>query len=803
MNTIDNTALERTLTEASDAYHNGHPVMSDAEFDRLWAEHKTNRTATPDDPIWENTILDKVGAAPSPQSGFRKVHHSAQMMSLDNVFVGDDGSIADVETWLDKVNDDGKGVLIIAEPKIDGLSLRLSYRDGVLVSAVTRGDGFIGDDVTENVRASSRIPLRTSLPVHGPLEINGEVFMSFPAFEALNKEQAENGEELYANPRNAAAGILRRQDSSDVCRLSFFAHGVPVGAVGASYGEEMERLEGLGFRVPIHRVLYHGLTSPEVDAEEISLPWLELVTDDCNYPTDGVVLKVANFSRQERMGCTSRAPRWAVAVKFQQEEVETTLNAITIQVGRSGVLTPVAELEPVLVDGTTVSRASLHNEDQINRLGVRPGDRVVIRKAGAIIPEVVRKAEGGNAIPSRSATAEFTREQLDLAREELLRVGNQIEAGELPAGYDIYQRIAVTTLGVPEGDVTPEQRKTAKDLAFWVAYTPQWKYHLGWSINWTCPSCGEQSLEMRRTESGGDGKVSTSATRWTCTNTVKCPAQLAARIEHMASRDCLNIDQLGGEACDAIANQEGAGGIIRHPFDILEKGAPWFARLTWTTESGGTMTFGESRAAKVAAALVAARTAPLNRWIAALGIPSIGKNTSKEISRLVRDSNALINACTSPVGLFRLMVSSLDDEINRQAVYEDLKAKYAISPRLGPVSLRALVHFSETPDGMYALNMIPSAVVSDNFAPEPPQVAASLLDKPLAGKTFVITGTLSLPREFFVKVIEDNGGKVSGSVSKNTDYLLAGEKAGSKLAKAKSLGVQILNEEEFNRKLNE
>jgi DNA ligase (NAD+) len=761
---MTNLQREQILRQAADAYHNGDPTMSDADFDFYRTIHIARREQTPDDPIWEDTILDKVGAAPAAQSGFRKVRHSSQMMSLDNVFVGDDGSIDEVIAWLNKL--DGEGVLIIAEPKIDGLSVRLRYVDGNLVSAVTRGDGFTGDDVTENVKASGMVPTSLSLPVHGLLEINGEVYMSFGTFAALNLIQAAASEDPYANPRNAAAGILRRKDPTQVRGLSFLAHGVPVGNFQGNYGMEMERLEGLGLRVPIHRMLFRDARDT-VNDMPIDLAWLEDVVKDCNFPTDGVVLKVASLSRQDQMGCTSRAPRWAVAVKFQQEEVETTLKAITIQVGRSGVLTPVAELEPVLVDGTTVSRASLHNEDQINRLGVRPGDRVVIRKAGAIVPEVMRKVPGA-ALPKELSTAE-----------------------------DPHRAEAASMYGVPEGEVTEAQRFTGKSSNFGAAYGMlTGHYDIGAALGGKCPSCGGE-IEQRQTAGRAIVKGAYGGAKvWACTNTSECPAQLAARIEHMASRDCLNLDQLGGEACDAIANQEGMGGLIRHPLDILEKGAPWFARLTWTTESGGTMTFGESRAAKVALAIQAAWRLPLNHWIAALGIPTIGKNTSKEISRLVRNSESLMNAFTAPAGLFWQMCNSYDNEV-KKAWYEELKAQYAISPRLGPVSLKKLVEFVSSQEGQYAVQMIPYSVVSDNFAPVPAKVDTSVAG-PIAGKTFVITGTLSLPREHFVKLIEEAGGKVSGSVSKSTDYLLAGDKAGSKLAKAKSLGVAVLTEEEFN-----
>lgn len=785
---MTNTELENILTAASAAYYEGNPTMSDAEFDRLWALHDANREADPADPVWKDTILNKVGALPTQQSGFQKVAHSSPMLSLDNVFVGDDGSIDEIIAWLDRVAEDfPTRTLVVAEPKIDGLSVRATYVDGRLSSVVTRGNGLVGDDVTVNALSACIVPDRLQLPVSGRLEVNGEVYMKFSAFEALNARQKEKGEELYANPRNAAAGMLRRKDPAQVQGLSFLAHGIAAGVCEATYFANMERLEGLGLRVTPRKSL---AISPEGnDARSVlNLRELERIVEAADFPVDGVVLKLDRFAHQVVRGYTSRAPRWAVAVKFQQEEVETTLKAITVQVGRSGVLTPVAELEPVLVDGTTVSRASLHNEDQINRLGVRPGDRVVIRKAGAIIPEVVRKVSS----PERGDTP--PKEQLDIANAEWKQMADDIQHNRvMPGEADIHRRVAAKLHGIREEEVTEEQRRAAKAVSFPAAYTriPNYGYSLGVAIQFTCPSCGQKSVVMRRTESGGDGKATASATKWVCTNTFNCPAQMAARIEHMASRDCLDLDQLGGEACAAIADNWD----LSHHFGFI--GSHFeedFAALTWTTESGGSMTFGESRAKKVMAALRQAESLPLNRWIAAWGIPSIGKNTSKEISRLVRDADELRAACTAPDGLFYRMRDSYEND-PKKVVYEEEKARHAVSARLGPVSLRNLVEFVS--GDYYAWSRIPASAKSDNYDPIPAPVDPEN-SGPFAGKTFVITGTLSQPRGHFQKLIEDLGGKVSGSVSKNTDFLLAGEKAGSKMAKAKTLGVTVLTEEEFN-----
>lgn len=696
--------------------------MSDADYDRLTAQHQHDRKVFPDDPTWKDTILGKVGAAPAQASGFKKVRHSVPMFSLDNVFIGDDGSVSEVQGWMDRVRADFDDdlVLLIAEPKIDGLSVRVTYQDSDLQSVVTRGDGETGDDVTVNALAASIVPRRLSLPNPGKLEINGEVYMSFRSFDEINQQQKDRGEELYANPRNAAAGILRRKDPSNVRGISFLAHGVASGAVGVDHQEVLLHVQGLGISAVWGKCWPLKLQG---EGARVDLEFLKSIVADLRFPVDGVVIKVNRLAYQERLGSTSRAPRWAVAVKFQQEEVETTLNAITVQVGRSGVLTPVAELEPVLVDGTTVSRATLHNEDQINRLGVRPGDRVIIRKAGAIIPAVIRVATPTSEV--RSA------------------------------------------------------------------------YSLGPAIDWTCPSCGEKSVVCDAQEAIGGKEASK---RWICFNTNGCPAQMAARIQHAASRECLNIEGLGEEACAAIADSW----ELRHPFEIFSRDntVARFAALTWTTESGGKMTFGESRATRVMRALEAARALPLNRWIAALGIPSIGKNTSKEISRLCRTVEAVDNSCEGPSGLFWQMLDSLNND-PKQEVYETLKVRYGVSSRMGPVSIQQLSSFVKSDTWSYVMRLIPLKVVSDNYHPDPPKVDTTCGLNSISGKTFVITGTLSLPREHFQKLIEENGGKVSSGVSKTTDYLLAGEKAGSKLMKATALEVTILSEEAFYVMLNE
>jgi DNA ligase (NAD+) len=724
---MTNAAREKVLRLANENYHNGQPSMRDAEYDALWREHQDARADDAhetDDPVWRDTILNKVGAAPHPQSGFAKAKHSCPMQSLDNVFAGDDGNIDELTKWLAKLNDDEacKGCALVAEPKIDGLSLRLTYglnprltKGVALLKAVTRGDGETGDDVTLNVMMAELVPLELNCD---PIEINGEVFMTFADFEALNARQKAAGEEVYSNPRNAAAGILRRKNFEEVIGqgLSFIAHGIASGTLSDCYGDDAEWLQSLGLKfAPAVYLLADG--SHRATGEVISRLRLKEIADQ-PYPTDGVVLKVNDYDLRKHLGSTSRAPRWAIAFKFKQEEVETTLKAITVQVGRSGVLTPVAELEPVEVDGTIVSRATLHNEDQINRLGLQVGDRVVVRKAGAIIPEVLRS-------------------------------------------------------------ITHGERKI------------QSIFFLTNHIGDKCPSCGGMSFEKRKTED-----EEKAASVWMCTNTAGCPAQMAARIEHMASRDCLNLSQMGTELCAEIAFRAPLElDEFEHPFDLFAAPTSWFANLSWTTESGSKMTFGASRANTLRRAMDAAEKLPLRNWIVALGIHTIGKNTSKEISRLCENTQELITHCSHTQGLFRRMVDY--HEAKRQKEFDELKAKYNISHHLGPVSLKNLDNFVQSEIGHYVLwDCIPGTVKSDNYAPEPVKAEPAAGDSLLKGKTVVLTGTISVPRHVMEAELEKVGAVLSSSVSKKTDFLIAGEDCGSKLDKAKKAGVRILTEAE-------
>lgn len=393
---MSNSALEHKLRQAADAYYNGTPSMSDTEFDSLWQVHSENRCSEPSDPTWSDTLLDRVGA-PVCESGFRKVAHTTPMLSLDNVFEAEDGGCETLTRWLDNVRRlYGGDVVIVAEPKIDGLSLELVYENGILADAITRGDGQIGESVLQNAGPHMGIPL-SIIPdkpwdgvgsyehAQGLVYARGEVYMPLDKFEALNAELVKEGKKPMANPRNAAAGALRLHDPNESIKrgLKFLAYNTSGWLTGATtHSADMDRFARLGFQVPDH-CMFAADNAPTISEIRQS------ILQGLNFATDGLVFKVDHYQIQKGMGETSRAPRWAVAYKFQQEKVVTKLLGITIQVSRTGELCPIAEFEPVTVDGSTIRKATLHNEDYVNKLGLYIGAKIKVEKAGAIIPKVL------------------------------------------------------------------------------------------------------------------------------------------------------------------------------------------------------------------------------------------------------------------------------------------------------------------------------------------------------------------------------------------------------------------------------
>lgn len=681
-------------------YQEAAPEISDAEYDKLYRELEALESAHPEVED-ANSPTRRVGG--KPIEGFVSVEHLVPMLSIDDIFEarppeGEEvGFVGDAEliTFYQRLQK-GLGresVAVTVEPKIDGVAVSLVYRNGKLDYAATRGDGRTGDEVTQNVRTIRGLPLL--LPEAAPplLEVRGEIFMPNAAFARLNEELDEAGLPTFANPRNATAGTLKQLDPRIVATrpLAFLAHGL-----GAHEGIRFARetdfhdlLDCLG--IPRNRpvLLAEGLEQTRAAVAEINR-----ARHDLAFGTDGAVIKVLEHRERADLGFTSRAPRWAAAFKFLPEQKETLVLGIVIQVGRTGVLTPVADLKPVLISGSTVSRATLHNEEEIQRKDIRIGDTVVIEKAGEIIPAVVR--------------------------------------------------------------VVMEKRPANGPAAFSL---PEF-------VNHRCPSCGGAI-------SREEGFVA-----WRCVNFL-CPAQAVTRITHFCSRKALDIEGLGETVATALVREQ----MARSPLDLFDLAVPALGALNLGTPEEPRR-FGEKNASKAVAALLAARDKPLARWLFAMGIPQVGESAARELSRLHR---TFTEVATSP------FVPLLKDAKPDAKKKDPRLIPYAINAEFGPAVAESLDAFFNSEAGRATLERLAALgldPVSDNHAPKPAEAATG----PLTGKTFVITGTLSKPRDDFQAWIEARGGKVAGSVSKKTSYLLAGEGGGSKSDKALELGVPIIDE---------
>jgi DNA ligase (NAD+) len=735
-------------------YLEATPEISDAEYDKLYRELEELEAKHPEfaDP---NSPTQRVGGAPI--EGFQQVRHLVPMLSIDDVFEWKQET-CEANAEFDKnfgkelaeANPTGRrqiferidskfrtqyelswrirqgrelapdrpdfelidfylrlqkglgreSVAVTIEPKIDGVAVSLVYRDGQLSYAATRGDGTTGDDITNNVRTIRSIPL--SLPASAPslLEVRGEIFMPNEAFAAMNAERDEAGLPTFANPRNATAGTLKQLDPKVAASrpLAFLAHGL-----GAYEGEPLETedlfhelLAQLG--IPHNHPILHADT---LDGLLDAVRQLDQHRHELSYGTDGAVVKVLNRAEREKLGFTSRAPRWAAAYKFLPEQKETVLHAITVQVGRTGVLTPVAELEPVLVSGTTVSRATLHNEEEIQRKDVRIGDTVVIEKAGEIIPAVVKvlmEKRPPNAAP-----------------------------------FSLFD-------------------------------------HVGGK----CPSCGGPIAKE-------EGFVA-----WRCGN-FECPAQAVSKIKQFASRKALDIEGVGEIVAEALVSRD----ICHTPLDLFTLTEETLANLNLGTDTEPRR-FGEKNAAKVIAALERAKAKPLDRWLYAMGIRQVGESAAKELARL---HESLPDIARSTI-LAELLQDTRADAKKKNPALQP----YAITGDVGPAVAESLHAFFASDAGAHVLQRLSELGLdprSANYAPKAAEVDLSAL--PLTGKTFVLTGTLSIERDEMKRLLEAKGAKVSGSISAKTHYLVAGEGGGSKRDKAEKLGVAIIDETEARR----
>lgn len=640
------------------------PTISDAEYDKLFRElqaweNKHPEFITPDSPT------QRIGA--KIEGGFSEIKHKIPMLSLENALNEDE-----FKAFEKRVHDRLKINKVLeysAEPKLDGLAVSLRYEQGLLISASTRGDGSVGEEITQNIRTIHSIPLHLRGKAPKVLEVRGEVFITKAGFETLNAEAEEKEEKIFVNPRNAAAGSLRQLDPKITASrpLTMYCYGV--GEISADvkfkrHSDILSALKEWGLRInPLSKVVL-GLEEAEKYYQHLSNHRPKL-----DYEIDGVVFKVNDLALQEELGTVTRAPRWAIAYKFPAQDEMTQINAIDFQVGRTGVLTPVARLEPVFVGGATVSNATLHNMDEIERKDIRVGDTVIVRRSGDVIPMVVA-----------------------VVKERRPKVTHKIHS----------------------------PRK--------------------------CPICGSEILRI----------PDEAAIR--CTGGLGCAAQRKESIKHFASRRAMDIEGLGEKIVDQLVDEK----LIENVADLYTLKQDQLASLE---------RMGEKSAENLIDALEKSKFTTLPRFIYALGIREVGEATALTLSNAFGTIEAL-----------------------QKANAEDLQA----IPDVGPVMAEYVVHFFHQPRNLEIIKELKKQGVH-----WPKVVVPKAESLPLAGKTFVITGTLEhFSRDEAKARLQALGAKVSGSVSAKTDYVVAAEDPGSKLDKARELGVAVISEKEMIKLLS-
>jgi len=647
-------------------YVEARPAISDQDYDRLYhrlldIEKQFPELVTPDSPT------QRVGG--QPLKAFKPTRHEQPMLSLDNTY-----SQQEVREFVSRVQRLLKGETLewVVEPKIDGLAINLRYEEGVFVRGATRGDGTTGDDITQNLRTIRSIPRKLRFAAAPPrlIEVRGEVYLTKAGFERLNAERKSAGEETFANPRNAAAGSLKQLDPRIVARrpLDIVLYGTGTLEGAGTPGDQaalLEWLRSLGFRTP--EKTWRCRSADDLIS---AIDELDKLRGNFVYETDGAVIKLNSFDQREKAGFTAKAPRWAIAYKYAAEQAETLLKDITLQVGRTGAITPVAELEPVFLAGSTISRATLHNEDYIRQKDIQVGDTVKIEKAGEVIPAVV--------------------------------------------------------------DVVLSKR-TGKEVHF--------------RFPATCPECGSKIARTVSLAQEEPGAV------WRCPNP-DCPAQVRGRIEHFCSRGAMDIEG-GGEV---LARQLVDSGLVRDVADLYRLKVEEVANLE---------RMGEKSATNFVQAVQASKQRDMWRVLYGLGIQHVGAGVAKALAK---------------------GFATLDDVLDADA------ARLTSCEDVGQVIAASLAQWQGDARNRDLVNRLRAAEVNFKSELYKPEAASG----PLAGRTFVLTGTLpTLKREQATAMIEAAGGKVSGSVSKKTDFVVAGEEAGSKLEKANKLGVRVITENQL------
>ena len=664
------TALQDAIRNYNHQYYVlDNPTVPDAEYDRALRELQALEAQYPE---WLTADSPSQRVGDKPLDAFEQVQHAVPMLSLDNAFNSEELQEFDrrVRERLHKQTgrDLDKQITYTCEPKLDGIAVSLTYKNGVLETGATRGDGSTGENITQNLRTVGSIPLKL-LGEGWPevLEVRGEAYMPTAGFEALNARLIEQGEKTYVNPRNTAAGSLRQLDSRitatralEMCAYSLGQVSDPQ-ALPQQHFDVLEQLQQWGFRINSQMQRVQGIQAcldyyDSLSEKRMGLP----------YDIDGIVFKVDEFALQQHLGFVARAPRWAIAHKFPAQEEMTKLLKVEYQVGRTGAVTPVARLEPVFVGGVTVSNATLHNMDEIARLDLHEGDTVIIRRAGDVIPKVV-------------------------------------------------QAVLDRRIGGAKAFVAPEH----------------------------CPVC-EGELER------GEGEAALR-----CPNGLSCGAQVKEAIKHFVSRKAMDIDGLGDKLVEALVDE----GHIKHVADLYELTHPALANME---------RMGDKSAANLINALGDSTSTTLPRFLFGLGIREVGEATARSLA---------------------LHYGKLDNIM--AATQEDLEEVDDV----GPIVAGRIVHFFADEHNQQVIQALRLAGISwPETEPKPKEQQAEL---PLSGKTYVVTGTLSTMGRDEVKAkLQEYGAKVAGSVSKKTDCVIAGEKAGSKLTKANDLGIPVLDEQQ-------